>query len=203
MYDLVSNVKMSELELQNHPKPHSQGNLPGLKFAMPINPTGAMDMLKRDRFELLSAYLDGEVNATERRQVEDWLANDPEVQNLYTRLLKLRQGLRTLPVPSAEQSVEQTIQHVFKRVDRRRSRLAGIWGSAAIAALFISALVGGRQFITPQLAQSPEPAVTPAEPLMVALNTPVLEIPKAAAAATDKTVEQNKFRSEQIKNNVN
>jgi len=29
-----------------------------------------MDMLKRDRFELLSAYLDGEVTAAERQQVE-------------------------------------------------------------------------------------------------------------------------------------
>jgi len=31
-----------------------------------------MDMLKRDRFELLSAYLDGEVTAAQRQQVEDW-----------------------------------------------------------------------------------------------------------------------------------
>jgi len=43
-----------------------------------------MDMLKRDRFELLSAYLDGEVTAAQRQQVEDWLGNDPEVQ-LYAR----------------------------------------------------------------------------------------------------------------------
>jgi hypothetical protein len=48
--------------------------------------TGLMDMVKRDRFELLSAYLDGEVTATERKQVEEWLANDASVQCLYARL---------------------------------------------------------------------------------------------------------------------
>ena len=86
-----------------------------------------MDMLKRDRFELLSAYLDGEVTACERRQVEDWLANDPESQRLYGRLLTLRQGLQTMPVPSTQQSVENTIEQVYQRMHRRsRHRTAGI-----------------------------------------------------------------------------
>ncbi len=40
---------------------------------------------KRDRFELLSAYLDGEVIAAKRQQIEDWLRNDPGVQYLYVR----------------------------------------------------------------------------------------------------------------------
>ena len=44
--------------------------------------TGAMRMMKRDGYELLSAYLDGEVTAAERKQVEEWLANDPTVQSL-------------------------------------------------------------------------------------------------------------------------
>jgi anti-sigma factor RsiW len=44
-----------------------------------------MDIHKRDRFELLSAYLDGELTATERRQIEDWLKTAPEVQRLYAR----------------------------------------------------------------------------------------------------------------------
>jgi len=38
-----------------------------------------MDMEKRDCFELLSAYLDGEVTATERRQVEEWLSTDASI----------------------------------------------------------------------------------------------------------------------------
>lgn len=140
--------------------------------------TGGMDMLKRDSFELLSAYLDGEVTADERRQVENWLDNDPEIQRLYGRLLKLRQGLRAMPVPPAPQPVEQTVQKVFARLDRR-PKIAG-WGGAAIAALFISALSGvlpSSQLSERQLALSPQPQALP-ETLMVALNTPVVEIPK-------------------------
>lgn len=45
---------------------------------------GARDMEKRDRFELLSAYLDGEVSATERKQVEDWLQPTPRA-NAYIK----------------------------------------------------------------------------------------------------------------------
>ncbi|MFM8202724.1 MAG: anti-sigma factor family protein, partial [Dolichospermum sp.] len=55
-----------------------------------------MDMQKREYFELLSAYLDGEVTATERRQVEQWLSTDASVKCLYKRLLNLRQGLQNI-----------------------------------------------------------------------------------------------------------
>jgi anti-sigma factor RsiW len=161
-----------------------------------------MDMLKRDRFELLSAYLDGEVTAAERQQVEYWLGNDPEVQRLYARLLKLRQSLRALPVPPAEQPMERTVEQVFGRLNRR-SPLAAVWGGAAIAALFIGALSSSSQFITPQLAQSPAPAAAPVEPLMVALNTPVVKIPKAAEVAPQKPVKHNGFTQQQTKDNVN
>ena len=55
------------------------------------------DVTKRDRFELVSAYLDGEVTPAERLLVANWLAHDPEVQRLYRRLLLLRQAFRTMP----------------------------------------------------------------------------------------------------------
>lgn len=142
-----------------------------------------MDMLKRDRFELLSAYLDGEVTAAERRQVEEWLVNDPATQRLYGRLLTLRQGLRNIPVPSAEQPVEQTIQRVFARLGQRAKRTMA-WGGAAIAAVFIGTLstnvLSGYQG---SISENFRPAPVAAEPLMVALNTPVIEIPKAPVAA--------------------
>lgn len=154
--------------------------------------TGLMDMVKRDRFELLSAYLDGEVTAPERKQVEEWLANDASVQCLYARLLKLRQGLRTLPVPTAQESSEATVQQVFTRL-RRRSRLNWMAGGTAVAACVIgavSSLVPGSLNV-PQLAQRPqkEPiqtssaSIIPPSPLMVGLNNPVIEIPKAAVAS--------------------
>ncbi|HAG85621.1 MAG TPA: Fis family transcriptional regulator [Cyanobacteria bacterium UBA12227] len=139
-----------------------------------------MDSLQRDQFELLSAYIDGEVTAAERYQVQDWLANDPEMQHLYARLLKLRRGLQKLPVPATEITPQETTDRVFARINRRRIRNGVVWGGAAIAALFVSALSGilpGSQMI-PRLAQSPESTEAP-EPLMIAVNRPVIEIPKA------------------------
>jgi anti-sigma factor RsiW len=149
-------------------------------------------MLQRDRFELLSAYLDGEVTAAERQQVEQWLAHDPVMQTLHTRLLKLRNGFRALPTPPVSQPVEVTVEQVLTRIDQR-PRLKLIWGgAAAAAALFVGALslgLPGSNPFAPQMAKGPtSPAVTqtaPSEPLesdglLVALDRPVLTIPKAA-----------------------
>ncbi|WP_392532920.1 anti-sigma factor family protein [Nostoc sp. C117] len=174
--------------------------------------TGFMDMVKRDRFELLSAYLDGEVTAAERKQVEEWLANDASVQCLYARLLKLRQGLRTLPVPTVQECPEATVEQVLTRL-RRRSRLNWMVGSAAAAACVIGAvsglLPGGTK--VPQLAQRPEiePAQTssasivPPSSLMVGLNNPVIEIPKAAVASPDNSIYQIQPQSQNPRDNIN
>ncbi|MBA2748353.1 MAG: zf-HC2 domain-containing protein, partial [Tatlockia sp.] len=86
-----------------------------------------MNTQKRDFFELLSAYLDGEVTSTEKRQVEERLNNDAETQKLYARLLALRQNFQTLPVPPASQSVEQTIQQVFGKIEKRRQYRSLKW----------------------------------------------------------------------------
>lgn len=161
--------------------------------------TGAMDMEKHDnqghkeadRFELLSAYLDGEVTASERRQVEEWLANDDSVQCLYQRLLKLRQGVKSMPIPVSQLSPEVTFQQVWKRL-RSRTQLSWLVGGAAVAACVIGSISGlipgnttklqlAQQKIQP-IAATTQPAA-PASPLMVALNNPVIEIPKTAVAS--------------------
>lgn len=139
---------------------------------------GTIDMLKRDRFELLSAYLDGEVTASERQQVEAWLDSDPIVQRLYARLLKLRQGLQTIPIPPASESAEQMVDAVFSRLDRRPKRVLVFWGGAAIAAVCIgalSSLLSGDRSLMPQLANSPQPS---AASIRIALDRPVVNIPK-------------------------
>ncbi|BAY64176.1 putative transmembrane anti-sigma factor [Calothrix brevissima NIES-22] len=186
-------------------------------IAMPTNEsTGAMDdMMKRDRFELLSAYLDGEVTAAERKQIEEWLANDASVKCLYARLLKLRQGLQAMPVPACEQPLEKTVQHVMARINRR-SQLTWLFGGAAIAACAIGSLTGiipGGNSKTLQLAQqrieptqpAPEPAAVeePASPLMVALNNPVVEIPKAAVTSPSKPANHQKPKQADWGNNIN
>jgi anti-sigma factor RsiW len=146
------------------------------------------ETIQRDRFELLSAYLDGEVTAAERRQVEEWLTTDPTVQRLHSRLLKLRQGFQSLPVPVPEQSVQHTVDQVFNRVERR-PRLRLIWGGAAIAAAAAAALLTGLPLgrgPVPQMAERPQTppstAVT-SEPLMIALDKPLVPLSKASVAA--------------------
>ena len=149
-----------------------------------------MDIQKRDCFELLSAYLDGEVTATERKQVEEWLSTDDSFKCLYKRLLDIRKGLQNIPVPPTNQSSETTIEQVLKRVNRPYD-LAWIFGGAALAACIlgtVSTLFPGNSSRILQMAETTEltPAVTqPAisdSPLMVALNKQVMEIPKTAIA---------------------
>ncbi|MGF1499302.1 MAG: anti-sigma factor family protein [Elainellaceae cyanobacterium] len=111
----------------------------------------ALDNLKRDRFELLSAYLDGEVTADERRQVEQWLECDQTIQCLYARLLKLRRTMQAMPIPASAQSTEQTVERVCSKIAQRRSRKTWAWGGAAIAALFVatfSSNIPGLEFAT-------------------------------------------------------
>jgi hypothetical protein len=194
----IGNVKMTtdsqfedRSDLQNHT------DLPDGKADHTNESTGAMDMVKRDRFELLSAYLDGEVTAAERKQVEQWLADDQTVQRLYERLLKLRQGVRTLPVPQPKQSLEETVEQVMARL-RYRSRVVWFGGGAAAAAFIVSVLSGlvSGESQMPQLAQNQPtqqaktvmstPVVT--SPLKVAINNPVIPIPKAAQASPENPI---------------
>jgi anti-sigma factor RsiW len=174
--------------------------------------TGAIDMVKRDRFELLSAYLDGELAAAERKQVEEWLANDQSVKLLYRRLLKIRQGLHSLPIPQ-EQAVEETVQKVFVRL-RRRTRRAILLGGTAIAACVIGAMSGllpgsnspmqqlARQTVEPTQPNQSVPAVS-ASPLMVAINAPVIPIPKTAEAEPDNSVDNSIPEQQDIEKKIN
>lgn len=137
---------------------------------------GNVTTMMRDRFELLSAYLDGEVTAAERRQVEDWLTNDPTTKRLYSRLLMMQQSFQAMPVPAAEQSAQELATKVLQRVERKPKQ-TWILGGSAIAALLIAVVsgVGGdRQLFAPQFARSPVPAES--DGLIVALNEPLVEI---------------------------
>lgn len=192
-----------EFESDNNHKPHSsEDSLSGNLENSPL-PLGKLDMQKRDRFELISAYLDGEVTAAERRQVQEWLATDPQAKSMYNRLLKVRQALRTMPAPPAE-SVEQTVEQVFAKLDRRPTveqvfakldrcpKRAFSWGGAAIAALFVGALATVlpiHRSLNHQFAFSPDQETT-AEPVMIALNEPLVTIPKAAIAQSEKSLQQ-------------
>lgn len=164
-------------------------------------PQGNVTTMMRDRFELLSAYLDGEVTAAERRQVDEWLANDPATKRLYSRLLGMQQSFQSMPVPQSEQSAQELAAKVLQRVERQPKRMV-VWGGCAIAALFaaiVCGVAGGRQLFAPQFAQSAsddlivalnEPLVEIVNPndLMLGVNTPVMEIPKSGVASPDKSL---------------
>lgn len=141
------------------------------------SPVEPIDHLKRDRFELLSAYLDGEVSASDRRQIEAWLASDVSAQQLHARLLKLRQGmhgLRTLPVP-AERPVEQTVSQVMNRLERQPKRTMAWGGMAAAAALFVGAVT---TVVMPTSSVHTNVIAQSDSQLMIALDRPVIDIPE-------------------------
>lgn len=97
-------------------------------------------MPDRDRFELLTAYLDGEVTAAERREVEDRLTTDPEVQHLYARVLQLRQKWQTIPT-LAQQPVERTLGQGFPGL-HNRSKMAVVWCGTVLVAVLLSSFLG-------------------------------------------------------------
>jgi ferric-dicitrate binding protein FerR (iron transport regulator) len=138
------------------------------------------------RFELLSAYLDGEVTLAERKQVQQWLDSDPQVQKLYTRLLRLRQDFDHLPIPAATPSTTQLSEQVFQSIDaQKRSRKRVFFGGAAIAAVVIgafSSLFLGHNLPIYQFAERDllTPIEEDSEPLAIALNRPIVKIPAAA-----------------------
>lgn len=136
-----------------------------------------------DYFELLSAYIDGEATPEERRQVNQLLDRDPEVKSLYLHLLRIRQNLQQMPVPQSSQPAAETVERFFCLLDQRRRRAMARMGGGAIAALFMAALSGlvpGVPSVT-QLAKLSDNQVE-SQQLMIALNRPIVPIPKAAVA---------------------
>lgn len=138
-----------------------------------------------DRFELLSAYVDGEVSPEERALVEHWLATDPEAQRLYRQLVQLHELCQKLPAPAPGMPVDEVVTGVLTRITRRaRKRL--VWSGLLVAA---SALVGGvlsglvTRTPTPELAQQPSPSVStatlrnPQRALRITLEQPPVTIP--------------------------
>ena len=151
---------------------------------------------KLECFELLSAYLDNEVSVEERRQVQYWLDNDPEIKKLYLQLSRLNQGVQNIPTPQETISTKQLSERVFQSIDRtQRKRKVSIWGGAiaALALATVSNLFTGSGNIPAlKLAESSEQE-TVSQPIMVAVavNKPAVKIPKAAVSSTDEQLPTN------------
>lgn len=143
--------------------------------------TSEINNSQKDRFELLSAYLDGEVTPTERKQVESWLQNDAQVQQLYRRLMQLRQGFSSLTIPTTNRSPEMLSAQIFRKEESRWQRRMLYTGGAIAAVLVatVSTFLPKIDSPLPQVAQTPATETT-SEPLMIAVNRPVVPIPQAA-----------------------
>lgn len=131
-----------------------------------------LDVMKRDRFELLSAYLDGEVTPEERALVQTWLSNDPTAKALYNRLMVLRQGLRQETCESSCEA-DVTLACVFQSLNHR-FRMVAMAGAGVVVLGVLNLLSGG---VGPgqgglQVAQQSE-----AEVLQIALDQPAFPIP--------------------------
>lgn len=145
-----------------------------------------------EQFERLSAYFDGEATPEECREIQRLLDSNPNVKRQYLNLHQLRQGLQAMPVPAGE-SPQRLGQRIFNRFDRSRAKVVSIWGGGAIAALFIAGVMSQipdmkKTEIANLEAGTNTQVVAPTqvngdEPLIVALNRPVLQIPKLATAA--------------------
>lgn len=132
-------------------------------------------------FELLSAYLDGEVTASERQEVQKWLAEDPEVQQLYSRLQLLRDKFKTFPTPEPEYSAQDITNNVFAAIDeKQKTRKRWLWGGGAIAALVVATVGSIFSESNSPMLQFAQQEKT--EALMIALNKPIIDIPSESEA---------------------
>ncbi|MDA0672504.1 MAG: zf-HC2 domain-containing protein [Cyanobacteria bacterium] len=152
-----------------------------------------LDVVKRDRFELLSAYLDGEVTPDERRLVEQWLQEDAVAQCLYQRLLHLRNVFQVL-CQSSWQPDRATPDAVAAGVVERlhhRFNLTCMAGFAAAAVAVVGSLSGaiGSRPWGALLTRVEAPAPPVESPLEIALDQPVIPIPKTAVAS-DRMMER-------------
>jgi anti-sigma-K factor RskA len=155
-----------------------------------------------EKFELLSAYLDGEVTADERKQVEVLLQEDTAFRTMHQRLRSTQQSFSHLPVLEQEIGLDAFADGVFAKVEQGRKRNFLKIGGGVVAAALMA--VGGTIAATwdsfenplPQLAKLSLPTSVPNSleivpnpaPLMVALNKPLVEIkvlPKADAGDDD------------------
>lgn len=167
----------SNASLNKRPHPdHSPSSVP------PSESSRDLDVIKRDRFELLSAYLDGEVSPHERQLVNTWLAHDPTAKCLYNRLLRLRQGIKSSPIESTC-SAEDTLTGVFSGLNRRfrKTCMAGV-GALAIGALGFLSGVFAPQHSLMRWAGASGGSLAQGDVLQVALDEPAFPIPQVSNA---------------------
>ncbi len=155
------------------------------------NKTHMPDPDPEEQFELLSAYMDNEASPEEKLRVEQWLATDINFRRLYQQQLRLRQLLIDLPVPGsarvgaqANAKTEQMVNRVLAKLDERSKQRRIAWGGIAAVAVLVGAIGSVFTFNSPTMNQNVanqlnQPQVTPEEPLLIAMEKPLIPMPKS------------------------
>ena len=134
------------------------------------------------RFELISAYIDDELSASERKQVQSWIDGEPQMKTLYTQLLALQSQMQSLEAPTSNRSADEIADRVFQSLDRRRRQRRLMLGGSAIAASILATITGFIPGVSPgwKFAQSGDSRQNTTNMVMlaVALDKPAINIPK-------------------------
>ncbi len=141
------------------------------------------DVMKRDCFELLSAYLDGEVTAKERAIVQNWLQTDPSVYSLYNRLMNLRHGFRQECSPEPAR-VEFTIAGVCNRLGYRL-RMVTMATAGVLFLATLNILSGG---LSLNLGSISPTVLSKSQSLEVTVGQPVFPIPQVSSTSPSEKV---------------
>jgi predicted anti-sigma-YlaC factor YlaD len=142
-----------------------------------------------EKFELLSAYLDGEVNAAERKQVELWLQEDAAFKAMYNKMRGMHAAIEQIPLPPVTEPINKFADQVFAKIDQRRQfKFLKVVGGACVAGLVAAGALFTATFQDSnhqmQVAKSVLPTSVPNSlsilvkptPLMVALNDSIVQI---------------------------
>ncbi len=141
-------------------------------------------MLDDRQQELISAYLDGELPASEAAEVEQLLAASDEARNLADELRAISKTIRQLPAQRSPQALGAT---VLKSIDARRSTVAQAteirssrWRSTSWAALAIAGAI-----VVMVLSNGP---------IQEQAETPVALVPEEARRASQPPTTDRKAR---------
>lgn len=110
--------------------------------------------------DMLSAYVDGELDFNDRRAVEEQLAASPEWREVLFEITAVRNALRNLPERDAPPGFWESLDETAAVVDietqrslkKRRTRWVTAVGGAAVAAALIIGIV-----VVPRTENSPPP----------------------------------------------
>ena len=127
------------------------------------------------RFELLSAYVDGEVTSQEIKAIEYWLDTDPNFNRSYKILLRIKRETFVIsrPINISISSKSTLSQNIFYKIDsQKRKKINTILSGLGTMAMIFGTIWLQDGFVFHHYVQKNQN-----QALTIALNRPVLEIP--------------------------